>query len=108
VLSRTRLWCSKLDAVRVLVHYKPDVSPEAKSQIEGRVGAHLHQTIPDIGVRVLDVGAGARAHVEQALRDRPEADFVELDGVVQPQDNLPNDPSFPANYAVGGGAWAGR
>ncbi|TME21001.1 MAG: hypothetical protein E6I67_08845, partial [Chloroflexi bacterium] len=96
---------NELDTARVLVHYKLNVSPEAESEIEASVGAHLHQTIPDIGVRVLEVRAGARAHVEQVLRNRTEVDFVEPDGVVQPQDNLPNDPSFPANYAVGGGAW---
>ena len=94
-----------LDTARVLVHYKVDVSAVTKSEIEASVGARLHRTIPDIGVRVLDVPADGTAHAEQVLGGRGEVDFVEADVVARPQDNLPSDPSFPANYAVGGGAW---
>ena len=94
-----------LDTARVLVHYKVDVSAVTKSEIEASVGARLHKTIPDIGVRVLDVPADGRAHAKQVLGGRGEVDFVEPDVVARPQDNLPSDPSFPDNYAVGGGAW---
>src|SRR5438876_7605431 len=84
-----------LDTARVLVHYKVDVSAVTKSEIEASLGARLHKTIPDLGVRVLDVPADARAHAEQVLSVRGEVDFVEPDVVALPQDNLPSDPSFP-------------
>ena len=76
-----------------------------KAEIESSVGARLHKSIPDIGVRVLEVRAGARDLAELALRARSEVDFAEPDGTALPQDNLPSDPSFPPNFAVGGGAW---
>src|SRR5437660_2533200 len=68
-------------------------------------GSSSPQDHPHIGVRVFAVPADGRAHAEQVLGGRGEVDFVEPDVVARPQDNLPSDPSFPANYAVGGGAW---
>jgi hypothetical protein len=90
---------------RIVVHYKPSTAPETTIAIERGLGARLVRTVPDIGVRVLQVPAEAEDHVLAELKRLPEVDFVERDAVLQPQDVLPNDPSFPQNYAVGGGAW---
>ena len=91
--------------IRLLVHYQPVTSSEEVAEIEGRAGARLLHEVPHVGVRVLEVpGAAAGAALAELRASRP-VDYVEPDAKLQPQDVLPNDPSFPQTYAVGGGAW---
>src|SRR5207245_3293593 len=56
-------------------------------------------------VRVLDVPASAADNVLAVIRRSDQVDYAERDTVLQAQDNLPDDPSFPQAYSVGGGAW---
>lgn len=90
---------------RILVHYKTSTASQATVAIERRLGARWVRTVPDLGVRVLQVPAEARNRVLAELKALPEVAFVEADGMLQAQDVVPNDPSFPQNFALGGGAW---
>src|SRR5260221_8528018 len=91
--------------IRLLVHYQANASSGVVAEIEGRAAARLVQEVPHIGVRVLEVPSASTGSVLAELNASGAVDYVEPDAVLQPQDVLPNDPSFPQNYALGGGAW---
>jgi Subtilase family len=63
------------------------------------------RTIPDIDVRVVSVGADHSQAALQALKANPAVAWAEPDGLLKPQEILPNDPFFPQTYALSGGAW---
>jgi thermitase len=94
-------------ALRLIVGYKHGVSATASVEAEAGLGLHLLKTIPSLDVRVVTVSSSDKVGSAMAiLKGRSDVQFVERDAVVAPQDNLPNDPSFPApSYAIGGGAW---
>src|SRR5207253_907386 len=90
-------------ALRLVIHYKHGVGATAAAKVEAGKGLHLVKSIPGLGLRVLTVqSAEQMSGVIAVLKGQPEIDSVERDGVALPQDNLPNDPSFPQSYAVGG------
>ncbi len=92
--------------LRLLIRYKDGVGPAAAAQTESEAGVHLIKSIPDLGIRIVVADSSGKADgAIAALKGRADVDFAERDAVIAPQDNLPNDPSFPTNYDVGGGAW---
>jgi hypothetical protein len=89
---------------RLLVQFKPQASDAARGAALASVSARELRTIPDIGVHVVTVPAAAATAVAH-LTASPAVAFAEPDGLLQPQESLPNDPYFPQQYALGGGAW---
>lgn len=53
-----------------------------------------------IGISILEVPADKVDQVRAELKVDPDVSFVESDGVVQALDVYPNDPGFPAQYAL--------
>jgi hypothetical protein len=86
------------------VQFKPQASDAARGAALQSVSARELRTIPDIGVHVVTVPAAAATAIAR-LEASPAVAFAEPDGVLQPQESLPNDPYFPQQYALGGGAW---
>ena len=62
-------------------------------------------TLGDVGVKVVSVPKGAKDAALRTIRGSRLFSFAEPDGTLKPQDELPSDPSFPQQFAVGGGAW---
>jgi subtilisin family serine protease len=89
---------------RLLVKFDPgaDVSGALAT-----AGAKADRTIADIGVHVVSVPADRAQPALQALEANPSVAWAEPDGIVKPQEILPNDPYFlnsPA-WNISGGAW---
>jgi subtilisin family serine protease len=83
---------------RVLVKFRSSVGLDHARQIVAALGARTADELPQSGVLVLDLPAEAdEAAFANALQNRPEVEFAELDRVVRPADVLPNDPWF-ANW----------
>lgn len=83
---------------RVLVKFRPSVGLDHARQIIAALGARDADELPQSGVFVLDLPAQAdEAAFANALQNRPEVEFAELDRIVRPADVLPNDPWF-ANW----------
>src|SRR5438132_446325 len=91
--------------IRILIHYQPGKAPAAIAGLEASVGAHLVKEIPALQVRVLAVPDAAAENAIAVMRRSDQVDYAERDTVLQAQDNLPDDPSFPQAYSLGGGAW---
>src|SRR5438270_2358401 len=94
-----------LSTSRILVHYQLGTSAGAIAGLEASVGARLTKEIPALGIRVLEVPRVAGDNAIAVMRRSDRVDYAESDTVLQAQDNLPDDPSFPQSYSVGGGAW---
>src|SRR5262249_28183415 len=88
---------------RLLVKFAPGTSGKAQASAVATVSGRELRQISDLGVHVVSVSAGnassALAHLERSAG----VEFAEPDVVLQPQDNLPSDPSFPKSFSVGGG-----
>jgi hypothetical protein len=90
---------------RLLVRFDPGASSEIRSTaLSGARGRELG-LISDIGVSIVSVPAASAAESLARLEATQGVSFAERDTVRQPQDQLPSDPSFPKQFAVGGGAW---
>jgi thermitase len=89
---------------RLLVKFQPKASPAAIALALAGVKGTVVRTIPDVGVHVVSV-PGPAATALTRLRGNSSVAFAEVDAVVAPQETLPNDPYFPQQYALGGGAW---
>src|SRR5262249_3916773 len=57
-----------------------------------------------LGVQVVTVNGDSASAMGQLHRNANVA-FAERDTVLEPQEVLPDDPYFPVQYALGGGAW---
>src|SRR5918912_4306848 len=87
---------------QLLVKFRPNGDvPSALAA----AGAVSQRTIPDLGVHVVSVGSDRAQAALQALKANPAVAWAERDGIVKPQEILPNDPFFPQTYALSGGAW---
>src|SRR5918911_429508 len=89
-------------ATQLLVKFRP--SGDVPSALTA-AGAVSQRTIPDLGVHVVSVGSDRAQAALQALKATPAVAWAERDGIVKPQEILPNDPFFPQTYALSGGAW---
>src|ERR687886_2123476 len=89
-------------ATQLLVKFRPN--GDAPGALAA-AGAASQRTIPDLGVHVVLVGSDRAQAALQALRGNPSVGWAERDGLVKPQEVLPNDPFFPQTYALSGGAW---
>jgi thermitase len=83
---------------RVLVKFKSNIDFDHARQLIAALGARDADELPQLGAFVLDLPSQAdEAAFANALQNRPEVDFAELDRIVRPADVLPNDPWF-ANW----------
>jgi thermitase len=92
------------NGTRVLVQFKPNASAGGRAAAIAAVSGHELSVISDIRVHVISVPQAAATALAR-LKSNSAVAFAELDRVLQPQEVLPNDPYFPQQYALGGGAW---
>lgn len=91
--------------VQLLVKFKASSGQSGRSALLGSTGAKQAGTVHDLGINVVTVPAARADASLSAMRHSKLVAFAEPDATVKPQDSLPNDPSFPASYALVGGAW---
>ncbi len=87
------------DTTQLLVRFRPDLPPTANATALAAVEGTDVQTIPQLGVHVVDVPSGRAAAALARLQASPSVSFAEPDAILQPQESLPNDPYFPQQYA---------
>ena len=92
---------AQLDA-RLLVKFRSGADVSAAL---AAADARSSRTIGDLGVHVVSVAADRAQAAVQALKANPSVAWAEQDGLLKPQELLPNDPFFPQTYALSGGAW---
>lgn len=102
LLGPSLAWANSGATTRLLVKFRPSANASAALTA---AGAKQDRTIQDIGVRVVTVPTSAAAGALTKLRGNPNVRYAEPDGTLKPQEDLPSDPSFPQQFAVGGGAW---
>jgi thermitase len=90
---------------RLLVKFKTTVPAQARANALGAARATAVGSVRDLGVDVVAVPVARADEALNALERNPAVEFAEADEVLQPQDVMPNDPSFPSTVAVAGGAW---
>ncbi|MDX6424196.1 MAG: thermitase [Gaiellaceae bacterium] len=90
---------------RLLVKFRAGTSTQfADRQLEN-AGARPATSIQQLGIRVVTVPSARARDAANTMRASNRVEFVEEDASFEPQDLLPSDPSFPANFAIAGGAW---
>lgn len=90
---------------RLLVKFSPSASATARTHALGAVGANEIGVVRELDVKVLTVPSERADAALAALKANPAVQVAEPDQVLQPQDQLPDDPSFPQTSAIAGGAW---
>jgi len=90
---------------RMNLRFKPGTTEAQRNKIYSDNNISEIKEIPQIDVKVISVPTVAVSAVTNALSHNPAVDFIEQDQVVKPQEQLPNDPYFPQQVALGGGAW---
>lgn len=85
---------------RILVGFRKNVSGARVAALVGAAKAQVVREIPQIGVRVLQLPAGAsEAAAARAFGQQPEVAFAEPDWAVAP-DATPNDPYFGSQWPL--------
>jgi subtilisin family serine protease len=80
---------------RVLAKFRAGIMPDHARNIIAALGARDADEIPGIAVHILELPYQAdEAGFAQAMAQRPEVEFAELDRIVQPADVIPNDPWY--------------
>jgi len=80
---------------RVLVKFRSNVGLDHARQIVASLGTREADTLPQIGLIVLDLPDQAdEAAFAHALASRPDVEFAELDRILKPAEVTPNDPWF--------------
>jgi thermitase len=90
---------------RLLVKFHAGVSADKASGLLSAVNARPLRTISALDVRVVAVSSSRAQSALAALRKNRSVAYAEPDAILKPQELLPNDPSFPMQFAVAGGAW---
>jgi hypothetical protein len=90
---------------RILVKFRSTASQTARASLLGSVHGRQAGVVRDLGIKVITVPGGTAKSAVAALRGNSLVAFAEPDAILQPQDTLPSDPSFPTSFGVAGGAW---
>lgn len=90
---------------RLLVKLRASTPADAAQGLLSTLGAEQMGALADLNIDVVSVPSSRRQAALDALRKSPLVEYAEPDAMLQPQELLPNDPSFPTRYAVAGGAW---
>lgn len=91
--------------VRFLVKFQHGTPPAVAADALGRARADVIGSVRDLDISVVSIEAADRGPALAALRSDHNVAFAEPDALLQPQEVLPNDPYFPQDYALDGGAW---
>ena len=78
----------------LLLKFKNGVSSEKQRATMSRWGMNSVRELPNIGVKVINVPAGAEKSLRLALSKNPNIEFVELNGVLSAL-YVPNDTEYP-------------
>jgi hypothetical protein len=89
----------------ILVQFKTAATDRGKTDALHAVGGHSARTLRRVGTQVVKVPAGTTDAAIEKLRANPDVSLAEHDYKRQAVDNLPDDPFFPMQFALGGGAW---
>ena len=103
ILPATAAAGHRSNASTLLVAFKPGASSSAAGHALAAAGASRVGSVRGLGVAIVQASAPAAALT--ALKRNPNVAYAEANSVLQPQDVLPGDPSFPQQYAIAGGAW---
>jgi subtilisin family serine protease len=80
---------------RVLVKFREKIMPDHARNIIAALGARDADEIRGLGVHILDLPEQAdETGFAQAMAQRPEVEFAELDRIVLPDEVTPNDPWY--------------
>ncbi len=90
---------------RLIVKLHVGVSSDSARGLISAVAARHVRTISDLNVQVVAVPSSRAQSALAALRRNRLVAYAEPDAILKPQELLPNDPSFPKQFAVAGGAW---
>jgi len=90
---------------RLIVKLRAGVSATSSRGLFSTVAARHVRTISDLDVQVVAVPSSGAQSALAALRKSRLVAYAEPDTILKPQELLPSDPSFPGQFAVGGGAW---
>src|SRR6266516_574959 len=90
---------------RLLVKLRAGNSPDVTRGLLSSLGAQQTGALSHLNIDIVSVPSDRRQAALDALRKSPLVEYAEPDAIMQPQELLSNDPSFPARYAVAGGAW---
>jgi hypothetical protein len=90
---------------RLLVKFQPLTSAATVRSTVERVGGNDLRTITPLNVHVVSISSNQRATALDRIRKKAAAAYAEPDSRLAPQELLPNDPSFPQQFAIAGGAW---
>lgn len=91
---------------RLLVGFGPATSAAKAGRILANADATQLDSIPELGVRVVEVPAGGRRQALRSLRGADPVRFAERDGTATAQEMVPADPYFPqGNHSIFAGAW---
>jgi Subtilase family/Fervidolysin N-terminal prodomain len=90
---------------RLIVKLHAGVSANSSRGLLSAVAARHVRTISDLDAQVVAIPSSGAQSALAALRKSRLVLYAEPDAILKPQELLPNDPSFPKQFAVGGGAW---
>jgi hypothetical protein len=90
---------------RLLVKFQPLTSAATVRSTVERVGGNDLRTITPLKVHVVSISSNQRATALDGIRKKAAVAYAEPDSRLAPQELLPNDPSFPQQFAIAGGAW---
>lgn len=80
---------------RVLVKFRDDILPDHARNLVAALGARDAGEINGLGVRILDLPDEAdETGFAQAMAQRPEVEFAELDRILLPDEVVPDDPWY--------------
>jgi len=98
---------------RLLVGFRPDVTPDHARQIIAALGTRDAREIPEIGLHVVELPYQAsEAAFQRTFKSRSEVEYAEFDRLLAGQQMIPNDPLYPSpnSWSLqkinGPGAWA--
>lgn len=90
---------------RILVKFRAGTTSAAAQRALATAGASEFRSLPRLGVRVVRVAPDRAQEALETFRSNRRVEYAERDAVLQPQELLPSDPSFPTQFAIAGGAW---
>jgi hypothetical protein len=90
---------------RLLVKFKSGTSSASiRSALQRFDGSDL-RTIASLNVHVVSIPSAQVTAALKGLGNSAAVAYAERDVSLAPQELLPNDPSFPQQFAIAGGAW---
>jgi hypothetical protein len=90
---------------RLLIGFSSGSTRHERAALARSLRVRVDHEIGAIATDAVRVPRTRAAATLRRLRRNPLVDFAERDRVLEPQELLPADPSFPSQFALAGGAW---